>query len=360
MRNHKLAYQTRPSATIPNPMRCFYSLSSLLLILILTPFESTAGAASSSDKRTLVDRLEASVNSSIILNSDIKKFRETVKLRSQIDPLFVGTSLANQGSQAKDSEIIEFLMNEKMIQSEYPKADSTIEQEISSIQSRNGISREKLIRELLGEQYRFEDYFELIRAAASKRDLIEQEIRTKVLVSPEDVKNHFYNKVSKNTPETNRIYRLGIISISPKNFKSTQAAFQVAKEAFENIKSGEKFEDVAKRVSDDQTASQGGDLGELTSDQMSPLFWEQIKLLNIGKVSSIFSAGKADAPYIILKLKDIRSNDTERFEKLKGQIQNELIAAEYQHQISLWVDRKREKAFKHHAGQTLLKELGSN
>ena len=55
-----------------------------------------------------IDRLEASVNSTLILKSDVRKFRDTLTLRAQLDPLFTGTAVATKGAQASDLEITEF------------------------------------------------------------------------------------------------------------------------------------------------------------------------------------------------------------------------------------------------------------
>src|SRR4051794_31516326 len=75
----------------------------------------------------LIDRLDASVNFSLILHSDVAKFRETEKLRTQLDPLFSGTALAGKSGRASDSEIIEFLIDERIISQAFPIADAEVE-----------------------------------------------------------------------------------------------------------------------------------------------------------------------------------------------------------------------------------------
>jgi hypothetical protein len=107
-------------------------LFSLLTVFLATPSAQAAA---------LIDRLEASVNNLLILKSDLKNFRETVSLRAQLDPLFAGTSVAAKGTQASDSEITEFLIDEKLIAQQFPVTDSEVEQEINSIQANNKIDR---------------------------------------------------------------------------------------------------------------------------------------------------------------------------------------------------------------------------
>jgi peptidyl-prolyl cis-trans isomerase SurA len=303
-----------------------------------------------------IDRLEASVNASLILLSDVRKFRQTMPLRSQLDPLFAGTAVASQGNKATDADIVQFLVDERLIAQQFPVTDSEVEQEINSIQANNKIDRGALKAALQEQGFTFEDYFELIRTSAAKRNLIDRDIRTKVSISDDDVKNYFYNHYSKSS-STPLAYRVRIITVSPSNYKSAGAAKEIADRALREIRAGEPFEEVAKRVSDDGSASSGGDLGTLTDDQMSPAIKEQLKKLQIGQVSEVL--GSASSRYFILKLVDVSSGEGDRFEKMKEEIRNQLATSEYQHQITLWLDRQRQGAFIHRAGAPSVTELPS-
>lgn len=303
-----------------------------------------------------IDRLEAAVNSSMILKSDVNEFRRTIDLRSQLDPLFSGTTVAEKGKNASDSEIIDYLINEKVIASQFPVTDAEVEQEINSIQANNRITREQLKSALKEQGYAFSDYFELIRASLAKRSLIDRDIRTKVAISDDDVKNYFYNHYSTDSSAP-LAYTVKIITVSPSNYKSASAAKEVASRALQRIKEGESFEEVAKSVSDDFTASSGGELGTLTEDEMSKDIRQELKKLKIGETSDVL--GSADSRYFILKLVDVSSTRTKRFEQAKEEIRNQLAATEYQRQISLWLDRNKQDAFIRRAGEPSATGLSS-
>ncbi len=313
------------------------------------------------EPRVILDQLEAYVNNSIIRTSDVQKFKNVEKLRAQLDPLFAGTPLAAQGKQASKAEIVEFLINERLITQQFPKTDAEVEQEINSIQANNRLDRNALKEALAKEGYNFSDYFELIRDSGSKRDLIDRDIRTKVSISDDDVKNYFYNHYarSENAP---RAFHIQMITVSEKSYKAKSnttakaLASKVANQALKDISAGEFFEEVAKRVSDDSSASSGGDLGVLSEDQISPLIRENVKKLKIGEVSPIFKDEKSSR-YYILKLLDVKSADTERLEKVKEDIRGQLAAKEYQHQISLWLERQQQSAFIHRIGEPSIKGM---
>ena len=78
---------------------------------LFTLFALSADFASAKDP-ILLDRLEASVNSSVILLSDLIDFKKTAQLRAQLDPLFSGTAVAKNPEGANDSEIVNFLIQE--------------------------------------------------------------------------------------------------------------------------------------------------------------------------------------------------------------------------------------------------------
>jgi peptidyl-prolyl cis-trans isomerase SurA len=304
-----------------------------------------------------VERLEAAVNANLILLSDIQEFRKGVVLRSQLDPLFAGTPIASRGKDATQAEIVQFLIDERLILQQFPVTDSEVEQEINSIQNNNRIDRATLKTALKQQGFSFDQYFELIRVSTAKRNLIDRDIRTKVNISDDDVKNYFYNNVAK-TSAGPRAYHVKIITVSPQTFKTAAAARSAANSALKAIRGGERFEEVAKRASDSASASNGGDLGVVTEDQMAPAVSKELKKLKIGQVSDVL--GSPDSGLFILYLADVKSGETDRLEKMKDEIRGQLAAAEYQHQISLWLERNRQQAFIHRAGVPLLSEISAS
>ncbi|MGE0614797.1 MAG: peptidylprolyl isomerase [Bacteriovoracia bacterium] len=321
-------------------MRRLISFAPLsLATLMIAGFPCSAAHA----KGVVLDRLEASVNNSLIFLSDVTQFRKTIALRGQLDPLFSGSSFANSAASASDHDIVQFLVDEKVITSQFPVKDPEVEQEINSIQANNRISRDNLKAALRQQGFAFEDYFELIRASISKRGLIERDIRTKVFISDDDVKNYFYNQ----NPSTgkNVSYRIKIITVTPGNYKTQADARKAIQKAHAAVQAGEPFEEVAKRISDDPSSATGGELGTLSEEEMSAQIRKEIKPLKVGQTSGIL--GSDSTSYFILKLVDIKSSQDDKLNALKEQLRGQLAAKEYAHQIELWIQRERQKAFIH-------------
>jgi peptidyl-prolyl cis-trans isomerase SurA len=302
-----------------------------LALLLATLFAATSAKATP----VVLDRLEASVNSSLVMLSDVRLFRRTLPLRSQLDPLFAGTALASKGVGAPDADIVEFLINDQLILQAFPVTDAEVEQEVNSIQSNNRIDRQTLRNALREQGFNFDDYFDLIRVSASKRNLIDRDIRTKVSISDDDVRNHFYNRYGKDSKDSSgvgRSYRLQTVSIPIRDYKTPAAARAAAQNAQDNLKKGADVEEVS-----------------LSDGELNATIKEQVKKLNAGEVSSVFG-GPSLGAFFVIKLLEVKSGDSEQFLRAKEEIRAQLAAGEYQHQISLWLDRQRQKAFIHKAG----------
>jgi peptidyl-prolyl cis-trans isomerase SurA len=316
-------------------------ISRLFLATALLFQSSFANAA-------LVDRLEASVNSRIILHSDVERFRKTSSLRTQLDPLFRDSKLSETGGQATNRQIVDFLIDEMVVLEEFEVSDDEVEQRVKSIQAENQIDRSQLISALSAEGFSFDQYFTIIRSSLAKMKLIDRDIRTKVYISDADVKNYYYNlNPNKGALE----YRIQLIQISPENYRSSSVALETVQRVHRELEGGEPFDEVAKRVSDGPTADAGGDLGFLPRDEMASTIREEVEKLKVGEFSAPF--GNSKAAYFIAKLADIRSGDERRLKQQTNQIREMLAAKEYRRQIELWLDRERQKAFIHYAGKPL-------
>lgn len=298
----------------------------------------------------LVDRTEAFVNKNLILSSDITQFRKTLPLRTQLDPMFNGSSLSARGSAATRSEIVQFLIDEALISQNFPATDSEVEQEINTIQSANRINRSSLKATLKEQGFDFSDYYDLIKVSLSKKNLIDREIRSKVFISDDDVKNYFLNHYLPKTGSAGYSYRLQIIRVNMKNFKQPAAAKEVLMRAMQAVKAGESFAEVAKRFSDDPTGTSGGEVGTFTKEDLTSQIYEQIKNLKIGETTDILEE-KDRSSYFFFRLADLKTGHEDQLAKMKEEIRGQLMLGEFQHQIQLWIQRQRSNSYIHLADE---------
>ncbi len=91
-----------------------------------------------------------------------------------------------------------------------------------------------------------------------------------------------------------------------------------AKAAIAKIKAGSKFEDLAKTMSKDSTAANGGDLVEWMSvNDLAPEFSKAMAALQKGAVTDV--PVKTSYGYHVIKLEDVRPSKIASFEEVKQQ-----------------------------------------
>lgn len=319
------------------PLRIFISLSFLC-------------TASFAHAKATLDRLEATVNASTILRSDIDAFRRLVGLRAQLDRLFMGTPLAKKGASASDAEIVDFLIEERLICSAFPVSDQEVEQTVSAIVTNNRSDRAALKAALQAQGYSYDDYFELMRVGKCKNSLVEMEIRPKVSFTEEDLRHAYENGGHKTGAGGSLAQHIQLLYVATKDYKTPALAKKVADEAFAAIKNGEDFGAVTQRVGTGPLAAEGGDLGVVQESGMDPAIREQVRKLNPGEVSPPFGSAKTGG-FKIVKLIERTQADSAEFNQMKDRIRDELAAVEYQRQLQLWLERQKQKAFIHRAGE---------
>lgn len=95
-----------------------------------------------------------------------------------------------------------------------------------------------------------------------------------------------------------------------------------AKEVLAKLKGGGNFAELAKAESKDPGASDGGDLGYFTQDQMVPEFAEVAFKLDKGALSDPV---KTQFGWHIIKIEDKRNKPVPGYEQVKGQIETYVV-----------------------------------
>jgi parvulin-like peptidyl-prolyl isomerase len=307
-------------------MRPLFPLALILAIPALCPAPAHS---------EVVEQVAAVVNKKAIYKSDLALFRSTLPLRAKVDPLFGGEALARKSDPA-DQEILDFLINEALILEKFPASDSEVEQEINGIQTNMRINRDALRSAIRREGFRFEDYFRLMRSSISKRMLIEREIRNKAAVSEDEIRTE-YNRSHSGSKSFRGSFRLHLIRIEKKNYKTPALARSAANEALSALEKGEAFAEVASRTHVDGGS---GDLGFLSYSDMQPAIQQEVRRLGSGKTGGLIEDGSS---FMIVKVGEVRAEADSGLDRERDAIRARLMDAEFRHQLKLWLERERAK-----------------
>jgi parvulin-like peptidyl-prolyl isomerase len=296
----------------------------------------------------VIDRLEASVNASIILKSDLDHFRKTVKLRGQIDPLFSLSSIATTREKSSDPAIQEYLIDNKTVLAYAPISDSEVDIEINNRQTELKITRNQLRQALAREGFLFEDYFEFMRESLSKRTVFDREIRPRVFSSEDDIRAK-YKSLYGEQKQTRKL-KAGLIALKVGNYKSVKVAEGIAEKLRQEIVSGEKqWAEVARQNSDDPSSQHGGILEDVSEDDLNPELAKVLRTMKKGDVSKPVMVPKRGL--YILTIFEATPADSAHYLQVRDEIRNQLTTAEFQKQFKYWLDNQKATAYIHRRGE---------
>jgi len=298
-------------------MNCFKktSIFSLCLTLLLPISGWTANSATPSKK--LVDKIAAVVNQEIILYSEFEAFRKGMEEEFKKGPN--KTELENQTTFQKKAlnQMIENHLLEQEIKALGMEAtDSQVENVVAEIMKSNGLQNQKdLERALRGEGITYDEFVSEYRKRLGRSNLVNQTIRPKVKISDDEVTTEL--KKRSKTASQQFEYQVGMIFIS----KNTASAKEVEK-IRKSINSISDFTKVADEQTEGPGKGQGGSMGWIDpSDLQSPLN-ETVKKMKKGNISSVITAENG---FYILACLDTKSKASNEEEKLRAQIQEELM-----------------------------------
>jgi peptidyl-prolyl cis-trans isomerase C len=219
-----------------------------------------AGAARADDK------VLAKVNGVEIRQSDVALAEEEL-----------GPSLAQMDPATKDENVLAFLIDMKIVSKAAKVQDG------EDFKKRLAFTRSRLLMDSLlaseGKAATTDEAMKKVYEAASKEITGEDEVHARhILVETEDE----------------------------------------AKAVEEELKKGADFAELAKKKSKDPGASDGGDLGFFTKDQMVPEFSTVAFALEPGKISDPV---KSQFGWHIIKVEEKRNRKAPEFEQVKAQIE---------------------------------------
>jgi peptidyl-prolyl cis-trans isomerase SurA len=274
----------------------------------------------------VVERLDAVINKTAIYMSDVTRFRDQVALRAKVDPIFTNEPIAKKPNPS-DYEVVSFLIDDAIILDKFPIPDADVEQEINTIQANLKIDRDQLRAAILREGFKFEDYFRLMRVSLAKRQLIDRDIRSKAVVSEDDLRSE-YNREKSTSSSFEGSFHLFLQKIPKKDYNTAALAKDEAQRELEAIKKGAAFT--------------GEDLGYLAYGDMSEALQKVVQKLGPEKMSGVVEDTDS---FMIVKTGDIKNDIDSANDREKDQLRSRLMDAEFQHQIHLWLEHERANNF---------------
>ena len=279
----------------------------------------------------LEDRIIAVVNSDLIMLSDIK--REVAPQQERIKRQHQGDDLAQRVKMAEYMAITKMIERKLQLQEAKAKkvevSDQEVNQALEQMKQREGA----LDPSNLQSPRTVRDQLMLMKVVA-------QEVRGNVMVGDSEMKRYYDGHRDRFAlPEE---YHLSQIFVQRRSPEDTAAALTKARQAMDELKRGEKFEDVALQYSDAPNAVQGGRLGLVRQGELFPAIERAIAALVPGGISDIIE--HADGFHIV-RVDDKYPKQFRPFEQVRYEIQGLVFEQKNEDMFQSWLTGLKNKAY---------------
>jgi peptidyl-prolyl cis-trans isomerase SurA len=284
----------------------------------------------------VLDRVVAVVNSEVITWSELYKSMEF-----EATPAIKALSDQERRKVYKESEgvFLENLINTKLILQaakivQIVASEAEVTRTINEIKAKYKMNDEAFGKAIESEGFTIKDYKQKLAEQIIAGKLVDLEVRGKVVVTEKEINDYILR--NKDAADEGYIFRMILIKESDK----PGAAEEKVKAAYEKIKGGTDFAEVARQYSDDSSARAGGEKGFVRRADLSREFVDVMSRLKKNETSEPF---KTSAGSIIVKLEDSRIFTKEG--DLKVAVKEKLYAGKYDKAYRAWIKGLRQQAY---------------
>ena len=293
----------------------------------------------------VVDRIVAVVNDDIItlfeLNRSFEPYAEKVRaLGYQIDKerkmLFkVREDMLSRliDQKIKDQEIKRFNIT---------ISEKEIDQTIERIKEANFYTDEDLRAALANDGLTMEEYREQIKEQILRTKLVNLEIKSKIVITEDDIKFYYENHQDKYGGKKKYHLRNIIMKVSPFADEKEKLGIKTNMDAIlDKLNEGQSFETLAMTYSESSLAAEGGDLGLFGLDELSLQLQDTIKEMKTGEFTPVLDT---DQGYQIFFIQEIVNTPGKSLEEVLPKIEKILYNEILEKKFLSWLEDLRKQS----------------
>ncbi|MGC8499675.1 MAG: SurA N-terminal domain-containing protein [Leptospirillia bacterium] len=326
------------SRTGGSPLRTLLGI--LASVALLMP------QAARADDGVLLDSVMAVVNHHSITKSEVDR---------ELKPTFEKIHAAYQGQAylqliaSLEYNVMMKKINERLELEEADRlglsvTDDEVDHAIDDIMQKNNIqARWQLKNALASQGLTFRQYRKKLKKQLTVMKLVNQEVRSTVVISPDEVRDYFL-KHRDDYRLPGHVSLADIFLSTPEGATPAQIA-EVRKKGehiLRQINRGDDFEMLAGSESQGPNAESGGHLGNLTKDQLLPELIGPAFSVPVGQTSGLIQSGRG---FYIIKVLAREAQPYQKFDDIKQSILNTLTKKTTEKRIRLWLEKLRAHSY---------------
>jgi peptidyl-prolyl cis-trans isomerase C len=283
------------------------------------------------------------VNGKVITEAELDEKLKPIIARAAVrmDPNNIELYKSRVRGQALEGMIMERLLDDEVKKAGITVTDKDINDKVNEILTRQGVTMDGFKQMLQMQGMTFEQFMQQIEKGTRYEKLMELKAGSVDVNDAEALAFYEKNNEDFNTPEQVQASHI-LIKVAPTATPEEKAA---AKEKIEKmlkqVKEGGDFAALAKENSDCPSKAKGGDLGFFERGQMVKEFEDTAFGLKPGEASGVV---ETQFGYHIIKVTDHKAAGLTPFEKVKGDIVENLQQGRKNEAFKGYVEKLRAEA----------------
>lgn len=290
------------------------------------------------------NRVVAIVNNQIItlheLNKSIKELtgHSAEELRQRSDEHFLDAR-----RQILTRLIDEKIAEEKIRELNIHVGDRQIDETIERIKQDNSLTQEDLLARLEADGLTYEKYRHRIKGQLERAQLIDYEVKSKIIISDADIARYYeQNASSFEQEEKVHLASIFLMRKKPNEPGEMNDLRRRGEEILALLNSGEAFAEVARRFSEGPGADEGGDLGTFRWDQLDPEARKVLEKIPEGGISGLIVRPNG---LQIIKILEKQEGKKRALEDVRNAIYEILYRKEVDRRYNEWIEGLRRSSY---------------
>jgi len=280
-----------------------------------------------------LDRVVASVDGEPITMHEVKDFA------AQHGRPITSDDFANSPT-AKDT--VKALIGEKLLEQEVKKYDEKIDEGqvdkyIQELRQDKHLTDAQFRQQLQASGMTYDELRKRARLDLEKAMMIQQEVREKIEIPDSQIQAAYDAHKADFTVTKERLRLAQILIAVPANSSPKQIADAQKKSDMVRARAakGADFNDLARTFSDDDSKSNGGELGWFEPSDVMDQILAGVKTLKPGQISPIIRSSHG---FHVVKLEEHEVPGVRPLSEVKGQIRSALIDQQSSGQLETWIE----------------------
>ena len=312
------------------------------------PAKPAAPKTSNPDSGKTVEEIIARVNNEIITRSEFDKARqsaeETAKSECQNRCTPEQLQIAIEDRQ---KNTLRDLVDQSLLVQRAKDMGVSVEPELikrlDAIRTDNKLaSMEELEKAVSGQGINWEDFKNNIRNTLLTQRVISSEVGSHITISEEEISKYFEaHKADFVRPEQVALREI-VVATEGKKPEELPGLKKKAETALKRVQDGEDFGEIAKRLSDGSTKSQGGFLGIYKRGELSKVLEDKVFKMKRNELTEVMETRQG---FLVLQVLEHYDEGEQSLAKVKNEITDKLYSGRMEPAMRDYLKTLREQSY---------------